>query len=125
MVYNNQEFYPGQGNNSYIFPGVGLAVIAAHIRPINDKVFLKAAQCLAGQVSQEDLDLGRLYPHMNKIREVSMKIAIHVTNYAYDSGLANYYPKPANTEAFIDSNVYRLDYEDFLPEPYTYPEPKE
>ena len=85
---NNQTFVPGQGNNAYIFPGVGLGAIVSRARSITDDMFLAAAYSLANQVSEEDLERGRVYPSLQRIREVSALIARDVAQIAYDKGLA-------------------------------------
>uniref|UniRef100_A0A8C6V561 Malic enzyme n=1 Tax=Neogobius melanostomus TaxID=47308 RepID=A0A8C6V561_9GOBI len=67
--------FPGQGNNAYIFPGVGLGVTASGIRHVTEEVFLTAAEVLAEQVTEKDLAEGRLYPPLSSIRDVSLKLA--------------------------------------------------
>ncbi len=62
---NGKTFYPAQGNNVYIFPGVGLGVIASGARHITDEMFYVAAKSLAKHVSRADLDHGRVYPPLN------------------------------------------------------------
>ena len=120
---NGKTFYPGQGNNSYIFPGVALAVVCCGIRPIKDDVFLQAAQCLAEQVTPENLDEGRVYPPLSEIRNVSLKIATHVAQKAYRAGTANYYPEPEDKKEFIKRHIYHVDdYEVYVPEPYKFPD---
>ncbi|XP_021941862.1 NADP-dependent malic enzyme-like [Zootermopsis nevadensis] len=86
VKYKGQIFFPGQGNNSYIFPGVALGVICTGIRHISDEIFLIAAQALAALVSEEDLDRGSLYPPLNTIQKCSLKIAVKVAEYAYEHG---------------------------------------
>ncbi len=88
VSYGGQTFVPGQGNNAYIFPGVGLGVIVSHSRIVTDEMFLAAALSLADQVSDEDLARGRIYPSLTRIRDVSARIAAAVATIAYDQGLA-------------------------------------
>uniref|UniRef100_A0A8V0XVZ7 Malic enzyme n=1 Tax=Gallus gallus TaxID=9031 RepID=A0A8V0XVZ7_CHICK len=73
---NGQTFFPGQGNNAYVFPGVALGVIACGVRHISDDIFLLTAQSIAAEVTEQNLAEGRLYPPLNSIREVSFKIAV-------------------------------------------------
>jgi malate dehydrogenase (oxaloacetate-decarboxylating)(NADP+) len=84
----NQTFVPGQGNNAYIFPGVGLGAVVSQSTRVTDGMFLRAAQVLAGMVTDEDLAMGRVYPGLSQIREVSAQIAAAVADMAYDEGLA-------------------------------------
>ncbi len=89
VSYGGQRFVPGQGNNAYIFPGVGLGVIVSRSRIVTDQMFLTAAQTLAGQVSDTDLQQGLIYPSLKRIREVSARIASEVARIAYDEGLTD------------------------------------
>ena len=81
-------FVPGQGNNAYVFPGVGLGAIVSQARAITDEMFLAAALSLAHQVSDADLARGRIYPSLQRIREVSALIARDVAKIAYERGIA-------------------------------------
>lgn len=77
------EFYPGQGNNAYIFPGVGLGVVACKANRVTDEMFLAAARSLADCVLDADLERGTLYPPLTQIRDVSLKLAVAVAECAY------------------------------------------
>ena len=88
VKFGDRLFVPGQGNNSYIFPGVGLGVIACASRFVTDEMFLTAAHTLAQEVQQSDLDRGRIYPSLQRIREVSAAIALAVVRVAQKRGLA-------------------------------------
>merc|ERR1719244_2368360 len=105
-----KRYEPGQGNNAYIFPGASLGVIATGIHHISDAIFLSAAEALAQMVSDSDLEVGRLYPPLNNIREISVKIATKIAEEAYDDGTASTYPEPKNKEEFIRSTLYDYDY---------------
>jgi malate dehydrogenase (oxaloacetate-decarboxylating)(NADP+) len=86
---NGRTFVPRQGNNSYIFPGVGLGAIASGARRITNEMFMGAACTLANLVSEADLEQGSLYPALNRIREVSAHIAAEVAQVAYTGGFAD------------------------------------
>jgi malate dehydrogenase (oxaloacetate-decarboxylating)(NADP+) len=103
--YGGREYRPGQGNNSYVFPGIGMGAVACQVSMINDEMFLAAAKTLADQVSQQDLDAGTLYPPLADIRNVSLEIALAVAETAYKSNVANE-PYPSDLRAFIQSKVY-------------------
>ncbi|XP_068626642.1 NADP-dependent malic enzyme-like [Battus philenor] len=121
--YNGKEYKTGQGNNAYIFPGLALGVIAVRAYKIPETMFLTAAQTLANFVTPEDLAIGRLYPELNQIRDVSTTIAIAVAKMAYEQKLASHYPPPQDFECFIKSQLFDLDYECNLPVAYDHPTP--
>lgn len=83
---NGKTYTPGQGNNAYIFPGVSLGVIATGTHHIPEDMFLIAAQIVSQHVTDEDLSRGSLYPPLSAIKDVSLKIAIEITKYAYHKG---------------------------------------
>ncbi|HEX5107250.1 MAG TPA: NAD-dependent malic enzyme [Vicinamibacterales bacterium] len=88
VTYEGREFRPGQGNNAYVFPGIGLGAVACRARRIPDELFLAAARALAGLVSRRDLDSGTLYPPLREIRRISLAIAVSVAETAYTMKLA-------------------------------------
>jgi malate dehydrogenase (oxaloacetate-decarboxylating)(NADP+) len=106
---NGRTFVPRQGNNSYIFPGVGLGVIASGARRITDEMFMSAARTLASLVSESDLEQGSLYPALPRIREVSARIAAEVAQVAYRRGLAPG-QAPSDVLAFVQSQMYEPVY---------------
>jgi len=102
---NGSTFVPRQGNNSYIFPGVGLGAIASGSRLVTDEMFMAAAHTLANSVSEADLKQGSLYPALPRIREVSAQIGAAVADVAYQRGLATG-AAPNDTIGFIQSQMY-------------------
>lgn len=72
-------------------------------------------------MTQKNLDEGRVYPPLSQIREVSVKIATELANYAYKQGTAATYPEPADKEEFIRSYLYSTEYESFIPETWEWP----
>lgn len=118
---SGKTLYPGQGNNSYVFPGVALGVVACGLRHITDKIFLTTAEVIAQQVSDEHLEEGRLYPPLDTIRDVSLKIAEKIVKDAYQEKTATVYPEPPNKEAFVRSQMYSADYDQILPDCYPWP----
>ncbi len=109
VYHDGHQITPGQGNNSYIFPGVGLGMIACEGKTIPDSIFLEAAKALAKTVSDRDLEMGSIYPPLENIREVSLSIATAVANHAYTENLANN-SKPADIREYIESLMYFPDY---------------
>jgi malate dehydrogenase (oxaloacetate-decarboxylating)(NADP+) len=109
VKFGNQTFVPGQGNNAYIFPGVGLGAIISRARVITDEMFLAAAHSLANQVSDADLERGRVYPAFSRIRKVSALIAYDVAKIAYDKGLTDK-EEPEDIMAEISEYMYQPVY---------------
>jgi len=106
---DGKTFVPRQGNNSYIFPGVGLGAVASGSKLVTDEMFMAAAHTLAYLVTPEDIEQGSLYPSLPRIREVSAHIAAAVADVAYRRGLATA-PKPNDLMAFIESQMYNPQY---------------
>jgi malate dehydrogenase (oxaloacetate-decarboxylating)(NADP+) len=111
--YQGKTYVPGQGNNAYIFPGVGLGTIVCDAKLIVDEMFYAAAKTLADHVSDEDLALGRIYPALTKIREVSALIAAAVAEVGYKDGLARK-KRPADLLAYVKSLMYNPTYESYV-----------
>lgn len=111
--FEGKTFVPGQGNNSYIFPGVGLGVVATQARHVTDRMFSEAARTLALETSQSDLDKGRIFPSLKRIREVSASIGAAVAEIAFRDGLARI-NKPANMLEFVKSKMWKPEYESFV-----------
>jgi malate dehydrogenase (oxaloacetate-decarboxylating)(NADP+) len=109
VTIGNRTFVPGQGNNAYIFPGVGLGVIASGARRVSDEMFLAAAHSLADQVTDADLERGRIYPSLTRIREVSALIAHEVARIAYDNHLTAK-TEPKDLLADIHAHMYQPVY---------------
>ena len=107
--YKDKNFFPGQGNNAYIFPGVGLGAIACQATRIVDDMFLAAANALASAVEPEQLARGSVYPPLKNLRNISLKIACAVAEKAYEKGLAEA-PKPENLAEEIKKIMYKPDY---------------
>ena len=104
-----RTFVPGQGNNVYVFPGVGLGVLASEATRVTDEMFLEAARALADQVSASDLEQGRVYPPLSQIRDVSCQVAARVAEVAYAAGLARR-ERPDDVLADIRERMFEPDY---------------
>jgi malate dehydrogenase (oxaloacetate-decarboxylating)(NADP+) len=105
VTVDARTFVPRQGNNSYIFPGVGLGVLASGSRRVTDGMFLAAARSLARQTSKADLAQGSLYPPLGRIRDVSARIGAAVAEVAYDERLTPR-RRPADLLAHVRSQMY-------------------
>lgn len=89
VVFKNKTFVPGQGNNVYIFPGVGLGVLMSKAKFIPEDFFMIAAETLSEMVTEENLNEGSVYPDINEIRTISIKIGVAVANKAFELNLTD------------------------------------
>lgn len=113
VVLNGRTYVPGQGNNVYIFPGIGLGALCADASEVTDSMFLKAARTLAGLVTSDDLAQGRVYPSLTRIREVSLAIATAVAEDAYVSGLARR-SRPLQVKDDIQQRMFVPEYRSYV-----------
>jgi malate dehydrogenase (oxaloacetate-decarboxylating)(NADP+) len=104
-----RRFVPGQGNNVYIFPAMGMAAFATEATHVTEEMFIIAAEAVAEQVTDENLAVGLIYPPQSRILEVSLHVAQRVATYIFDQGLARV-SRPADVGALIRSCVYRPVY---------------
>ena len=100
-VSNDATWRPAQGNNAYVFPGVGLGVIGCEAKRVTEEMFLAAAHALAAEVSEENLNAGALYPPLGQIRSVSLAIATAVAEEAYRQDLAGL-PRPESIREHLE-----------------------
>jgi malate dehydrogenase (oxaloacetate-decarboxylating)(NADP+) len=105
VVHGGRTYRPAQGNNAYVFPGIGLGAIACRARTLPDELFLAAAHTLAGLVQQSDLDQGSLYPPLRDIRKISRAIAVSVATKAYDMKLARA-RRPRSISRTVEALMY-------------------
>lgn len=110
VTVDQKTLTPSQGNNAYIFPAVGLAAAVCKAKLITEGVFLASARSLSSMVSDEDTRKGLIYPPLTKIREVSIRLAVQLTEYMFAEKLATYSPEPDNKDAFVRSQLYSADY---------------
>jgi len=113
VILDGKKLAPAQGNNVYIFPGLGLGAIACGARHVSDEMFFVAAKALASEVSAGDLEQGSVYPPLARIREVSATIAAAVVEVAYRRGLATN-PKPDDIPAYLKSLMYEPKYQSYV-----------
>jgi malate dehydrogenase (oxaloacetate-decarboxylating)(NADP+) len=107
--YKGQTFLPGQANNFYIFPAVGMAIFATQAKRVTDEMFIEAGQAVADQVTPEQLKQGLLYPLQSNILETEIQTAARVAKLVFDSGLARV-ERPADMVSFIRRHVYKPEY---------------
>jgi malate dehydrogenase (oxaloacetate-decarboxylating)(NADP+) len=103
------KFVPGQGNNVYIFPAMGMAVFATEATRVTEEMFIVAAKAVAEQVTEEDLSVGLIYPPQSQILDASLHVAERVAAYIFDQGLARV-PRPDDMSSLIRTRAYRPVY---------------
>jgi len=113
VIRNGVTHLPGQGNNCYIFPGVGLGVIATEATRVTDEMFYTAARVLADQATEYDLRMGRLFPDLQRIREVSAAIAVAVAEIVFARGLTQM-ARPADLRAHVQTAMFDPRYRDYV-----------
>ncbi len=104
-----KKFVPGQGNNVYIFPAMGMAVLATEAKRVTEEMFIVAAKAVAEQVTDAELATGLIYPPQSQILEASIHTATRIAENIFDKGLAGI-PRPADIEAHIRSLAYQPKY---------------
>src|SRR4030088_2654266 len=107
--HNGQTFLPGQANNFYIFPAVGMAIFATQAKRVTDEMFIEAGQAVADQGAPELLKQGLLYPLQSNILEAERQTAARVAKLVFDSGLARV-PRPADMVAVIREYLHKPKY---------------
>ncbi|SFE84241.1 NAD-dependent malic enzyme [Nitrosomonas sp. Nm166] len=109
VQYGNKLFKPAQGNNAYIFPGIGLGVYASAARLITQSMFLSAAEVLANIVTEQEIDMGAIYPALTRVRKASQAIAVSVCQVAIREGLAST-KLPDDLNSYVSSLMYDPSY---------------
>jgi malate dehydrogenase (oxaloacetate-decarboxylating)(NADP+) len=104
-----RHFVPGQGNNVYIFPAMGMAVFATEATRVTEEMFIVAARAVAEQVTEENLATGLIYPPQSRILDASLHVAERVAAYIFDNGLARV-PRPDDIGSLIRTRAYRPVY---------------
>jgi malate dehydrogenase (oxaloacetate-decarboxylating)(NADP+) len=109
VTFQGKTYRPGQGNNAYVFPGLGLGAIASRAHTISDDMLLVAARILAASVGNDDLAAGAIYPPLARIRQVSLTIAVAVAEKAWEEGVAQE-ERPEDVECMIRELMYEPGY---------------
>ncbi|CEF64616.1 NADP-dependent malic enzyme, mitochondrial [Strongyloides ratti] len=121
VLFNGKYIKTSQANNAYIFPGIALAATLFKIKHINKKHFLLAAKEVANCVSEERLESGLIYPSIEDVKEISIKIALRIGEACYKDSTACLYPEPLEKELFIRSKIYSPEYDDIIYRTYDWP----
>lgn len=113
MQYGKQRLVPGQCNNLYIFPAMGLAIYATRAKRVTDEMFMAATRALAELVTPADLETGLVYPPQSAIFETEMHVARRIAEVIFARNLSSV-EKPQDLEAFIHSQVYKPEYRSLI-----------
>jgi malate dehydrogenase (oxaloacetate-decarboxylating)(NADP+) len=106
---NGRMLVPGQGNNVYIYPAVGMAVYATEATRVTDEMFLKAAEALSARTTEAELSVGLIYPPLDRIHESAIDVAIEVASLIFDRGFARV-ERPSDIHAWLRAKVYEPGY---------------
>jgi malate dehydrogenase (oxaloacetate-decarboxylating)(NADP+) len=109
VTIDGRSYTPGQGNNVFIFPAMGLAIYATEAKRVTDEMFIAAAEAVAEQVTPDDFEKGLIYPQVKDIMKVSLNVAVKVAKQIFESGLAGI-EKPDDLHAFIKTKMYVPEY---------------
>jgi len=108
--YGDRTFVPGQGNNVYVFPAIGMAVYATGARRVTDEMFIAAAGAVAEQVTPSDIVVGLVYPPVSGILETELRVAARVAEVIFEAGLSRI-ERPSDILAFIRGKAYAPRYQ--------------
>ena len=106
---DGKTLVPGQGNNVYIFPAMGMAVLATEAKRVTEEMFIIAARAVAEQVTEANLAIGLIYPPTSNILAASLHTAGRIAEYIFDHGLAGV-PRPTDIDAHIRVRAYKPVY---------------
>ena len=109
VTFDGKTFHPGQANNFYIYPAIGLAVNVARPKLLTDECFIVAAQAMADQIGDDMRAKGRLFPGQSDILETEVTTAVRVAEFMFDKGLAQV-KRPADIRAWIEGQLYGPSY---------------
>jgi malate dehydrogenase (oxaloacetate-decarboxylating)(NADP+) len=115
MQYNGNTFLPGQANNFYVYPAVGLAIYATHAKFVTDEMFIEAARATADQVTDNQLKIGMLFPTQNNILDTEMHTAERVTRLVFERNLVRVdAPRRDDIDTWLRTMLYKPEYRPFV-----------
>ena len=110
-VSHGGKSYPvGQGNNAFIFPGLGLGVMLSGARQVTEKMLTAAAVALNEFTTDERIAQGGVYPRIEQLREASKHVAVAVIKQAMKDGLARNEVPEKNLDVFVESGMWKPEY---------------
>jgi malate dehydrogenase (oxaloacetate-decarboxylating)(NADP+) len=110
VQFGGKTYLPGQANNFYIFPAIGMAIFATQASRVTDELFIEAARAVADQVPSDLLQQGLLYPPQSNILESEIQTAARVAKLVFDSGLARVSAPVTDMVSFIRQHAYTPEY---------------
>jgi len=111
---NGKTYQVGQGNNAFIFPGLGLGAILSDAREVTDGMVLEAAYALADYTAERHLDKGWVFPPVEELQEASVRVATRVIAKAMEEGVAAATLEPSAIEAYVRSRFWKPEYLPFV-----------
>jgi malate dehydrogenase (oxaloacetate-decarboxylating)(NADP+) len=114
VTIGSRLMLPGQCNNLYVFPGLGMGAVSCGASRVTEVMFSEAARILSQQVGEDSLGVGRLFPDLTQIREISARIAAAVCEVAFEQGLARI-ERPDDLEGFIRGRMFHPRYVPYEP----------
>jgi malate dehydrogenase (oxaloacetate-decarboxylating) len=113
VEFGGRRFRVGQGNNAFIFPGLGLGALAVRARKVTSSMTSTASRTLATEVTDQELEEGLLFPSVTRLRAVSFNVAVAVARQAVREGVADV---PDDTiERHVREAMWEPDYPDYEP----------
>ena len=106
---DGKTLVPGQGNNVYIFPAIGMAVLATEAKRVTEEMFIIAARAVAEQVTEANLATGLIYPPTSNILDASLHTAAKIAEYIFDHDLAGI-ARPDDIDAHVRARAYKPVY---------------
>ena len=109
VQYEGRTFLPGQANNFYIFPAVGLAIYVTNAKRVTDEMFIEAAKSTAEQVSDQQREMGLMFPPQSNVLETEIRTAERVAKIIFDRNLARV-ERPRDINGWLRAQLYRPEY---------------
>jgi len=114
LNFEGRKIHIGQGNNVFIFPGLGLGALVAQARVVTDNMITASSRALAEQVSDEELAMGLLYPAIPRLREVAAAQAAAVIRQAIEDGVAGNVIADKDIEALVATSMWEPVYPELI-----------
>lgn len=112
--YNGNIFLPGQANNFYVYPAVGLAIYATRAKFVTDEMFIEAARATADQVTDNQLKMGLLFPPQSNILDTEVRTAERVAGLVFERNLEGVdAPRPHDINFWLKAMLYKPEYRSF------------